>query len=49
VAQHGKSEEMVTLQQLTVSNAYEVAALVGVLERKGSLMQHETPPRKERP
>jgi len=33
--------ELVTLQELAVSNAYEIAALVAVLERKGLLTQQE--------
>jgi hypothetical protein len=33
--------ELVTLQELVVSNAYEIAALVAVLERKGLLTQQE--------
>ena len=32
---------MVTLQELAVSNASEIAALVAVLERKGVLTQQE--------
>lgn len=34
-------KELVTLQELAVSNAYEIAALVTVLERKGILTQQE--------
>jgi hypothetical protein len=34
VAQHGKPDDLVTLHELAVSNAYEMAALVAVLERK---------------
>jgi hypothetical protein len=34
-------KELVTLQELAVSNAYEIAAVVAVLERKGVLTQHE--------
>jgi hypothetical protein len=41
VAQQGKSDELVTLQELAVSNAYEIAALVAVLERKGLVTQTE--------
>jgi len=41
VAQQGKPDELVTLQELAVSNAYEIAALVAVLERKGLLTQQE--------
>ena len=41
MAQRGQSEELVTLQELAVSNAYEIAALVAVLERKGILTQTE--------
>jgi hypothetical protein len=39
MAQQGKADELVTLQELAVSNAYEIAALVAVLERKGILTQ----------
>jgi hypothetical protein len=41
VAQQGRSEDLVTFQELTVSNTYEIAALVAVLERKGVLTQAE--------
>ena len=41
MAQQGKPDELVTLQELTVSNVYEIAALVAVLERKGILTQQE--------
>ncbi len=41
MAEQGKSEELVTLHELVVSNAYEIAALVAVLERKGVLTQAE--------
>ena len=34
-------KELVTLQELAVSNAYEIAALVAVLEQKGLLKQAE--------
>jgi hypothetical protein len=34
-------KEVVTLQDLAVSNAYEIAALVAVLEGKGVLTQAE--------
>ena len=34
-------KELVTLQELAVSNAYETAALAVVLERKGLLTQQE--------
>ena len=37
----GDSEKLMTLQELVVSNAYEIAALVAVLERKGILTQQE--------
>ena len=37
MAQQGKPDELVTLQELAVSNAYEIAALVAVLERKSIL------------
>ena len=41
MAQRGDSEGLVTLQELAVSNAYEIAALVAVLERKGLITQAE--------
>jgi hypothetical protein len=41
MAQQGKADDLVTLQELAVSNAYEIAALVAVLERKGILTQQE--------
>jgi len=34
-------KELVTLQELAISNAYELAALVAILERKGLLTQQE--------
>ena len=41
MAQQGKPDELVSLTELAVSNAYEIAALVAVLERKGILTQTE--------
>jgi len=41
VAQQGKPDDLITLQELAASNAYEIAALVAVLERKGILTQQE--------
>jgi len=41
MAQADKAGGLVTLQELAVSNAYEIAALVSVLERKGVLTQQE--------
>ena len=41
MAERAKLNELVTLQEMTVSNAYEIAALVAVLERKGILTQAE--------
>lgn len=41
MAQQGNTDELVTLQELAVSSAYEIAALVAVLERKGLLTQQE--------
>ena len=41
MAQHGKPDDLITLQDLAVSNAYEIAALVAILERKGLLTQQE--------
>jgi hypothetical protein len=34
VAQQGKPDDLITFQELAVSNSYEIAALVAVLERK---------------
>ena len=39
MAQHGKPDDLITLQELAVSNSYEIAALVAVQERKGLLTQ----------
>ena len=41
MAQQGKPDDLITLQELAASNAYEIAALVAVLERKGILTQQE--------
>ncbi len=41
MALQGKPVELVTLQELAVSSAYEIAALVAVLERKGILTHAE--------
>ena len=41
MAEQANPNELVTLQELAVSNAYEIAALVAVLERKGILTQAE--------
>lgn len=41
MAKQGDPKEIATLQELAVSNAYELAALVAVLERKGLLTQQE--------
>lgn len=34
-------KETVTIEELTISNSYEIAALVAVLERKGLLTKEE--------
>ena len=34
-------DQMVTVEELTLSNSYEIAALVAVLERKGLLTRDE--------
>ena len=39
MAQQGKSDELITIQELAVSNVCEIAALIAVLERKGILTQ----------
>ncbi len=41
MAEQLKPDELVTLEELAVSNAYEIAALVAVLERKGLLTHQE--------
>ena len=41
MAQQGKPDDLITFQELAVSNSYEIAALVAVLERKGTLTQQE--------
>ena len=41
MAEREKSSELVTFQELAVSNAYEIAAIVAVLEQKGILTQAE--------
>ncbi len=41
MAEQLKPDELVALQEVAVSNAYEIAALVAVLERKGILTQVE--------
>lgn len=35
------AKEMVTLEELSISNSFEIAALVSVLERKGLLTREE--------
>ena len=39
MAKQGEADELVILQELAASNAYEIAALVADLERKGILTQ----------
>ncbi len=41
MAEHGKPDDLIILQELAVSNAYKIAAMVAVLERKGLLTQAE--------
>jgi hypothetical protein len=41
VAELGKSDDLVTLQELTVFNAYEISALIAILVRKGILRHAE--------
>jgi hypothetical protein len=41
MAEQMKPGDLVTLQELAVSSAYEIAALVGVLERKGIVTRAE--------
>ena len=33
--------ETVTLEELAISNSFEIAAIISVLERKGLLSRHE--------
>ena len=35
------TDETVTLEELTISNSYEIAAIVSVLERKGLLTRQD--------
>jgi hypothetical protein len=41
MAKAGEPSELVTVPDLVLSNAFEIAALVAVLERKGTLTQRE--------
>ena len=41
MAEREKSSELVAPQELAVSSAYEIAAIVAVLEQKGILTQGE--------
>ena len=41
MAERTQSEQVVSLQELVVSNAFEIAALIAVLERKGILSRNE--------
>ena len=41
MAEQGKPDDLITLQELAVSNSYEIAALVALLERKGLITQAE--------
>ena len=41
MAQQGKPDDLITFQELAVSNSYEIAALVALLERKGLITQAE--------
>jgi hypothetical protein len=41
MAEQAGSEQVVSLQELAISNAFEVAALIAVLERKGILTRKE--------
>ncbi len=41
MAEQGKPNELVTLQELAVSNVYEIAALIAILVRKGILTHAE--------
>ena len=39
MAQQGKPDDLITFQELAVSNSYEIAALVALLERKGLILR----------
>ena len=41
MAKQLEKEETLTLEELAISNSYEIAALVSVLERKGLLTREE--------
>ncbi len=41
MAHHDKATQTVTLEELAVSNAFEIAALIAVLERKKVLTHAE--------
>lgn len=41
MAKQLEEEETLTLEELAISNSYEIAALVSVLERKGLLTREE--------
>lgn len=41
MAKQLEKKETLTLEELAVSNSYEIAALVSVLERKGLLTKEE--------
>jgi hypothetical protein len=41
MAGQGKLNDLVTLQELTVSNAYEISAVIAILVRKGFLTHAE--------
>ncbi len=41
MAEQGKPNDLVTLQELAVSNAYEISALIAILVRKGLLTHAE--------
>ncbi len=41
MAEQRKPNELVTLQELTVSNAYEISVVIAILVRKGILTHAE--------
>ncbi len=41
MAEQVPSEQVVSVEELAVSNAFEIAAVIAVLERKGFLTQTE--------
>lgn len=41
MAEQAPREQVVTVEELTLSNSFEIAALIAILERKGILTHQE--------